>query len=60
MSKKSAMEQLSEQSQTATQQAVATLEEAKETVAERLRRLREKVGLGPRRVTANDLKPVTR
>lgn len=60
MSKKSAMEVLSEQSQTATQQAAKTLETAKETISERLQALRRKVGLEPRRITHNDLKPVGR
>ncbi len=60
MSKKSAMDALSEQSQSATQQAAATIEHAKETVQQRLARLRERLGLEPRRVTQSDLKAVTR
>lgn len=61
MSKKSVMEALSEQSQSATQQAAATLEEAKETIAQRLRRLRERVGLDSnQRITHPELKAVVR
>lgn len=60
VSKKDAIQQLSEQSQTATQQAAATIEEAKELIAERLKALRRKVGLEPRHITHNDLKAVSR
>jgi hypothetical protein len=60
VSKKDAIQQLSEQSQSATQQAAATIEETKELIAERLRRLRERVGLGPRRITHSELKAVGR
>jgi hypothetical protein len=60
VSKKDAIQQLSEQSQTATQQAAATIERAKETIAERLLALRRKVGLEPRRITHSELKAVGR
>lgn len=60
MSTKAAIRKLSEQSQSATEQAAETLRETKELVAARIASMRLRLGLEPRRQSYSELPSVTR